>query len=181
MKNNRNTLLFISGIIQIVKSFLYCIALLVLAVCFDVIYLWLKIQIVATDVYKYSSVAQGDKILTLIVIAIFIYLALSIVLNFVAGIVNMEASRSGRNPLEHRLLITMFATINILSTVAIVPSILTYIALVLDKSQPDGFKVEAKYDKETLKVKIEEIKELKKEKAITQEEYIELLNKLIVG
>ena len=152
-----------------------------MAVCFDVIYLWLKIQIVATDVYKYSSVAQGDKILTLIVIAIFIYLALSIVLNFVAGIINMEASRSGRNPLEHRLLITMFATINILSTVAIVPSILTYVALVLDKSQPDGFKVEAKYDKETLKVKIEEIKELKKEKAITQEEYIELLNKLIVG
>ena len=28
---------------------------------------------------------------------------------------------------------------------------------------------------------IEQIKELKKEKAITQEEYIELLNKLIVG
>ena len=181
MRNNRNTLLFISGIIQIVKSFLYCLALLILAVCFDVIYLWLKIQIVATDVYKYSSVAQGDKILTLIVIAIFVYLALSIVLNFIAGIINMEASRSGRNPLEHRLLITMFATVNILSTVSFIPSILTYIALLLDKNQPDGFKVEEKYDKETLKVKIEEIKELKKEKAITQEEYIELLNKLIVG
>lgn len=181
MKNNRNTLLLISGVIQIVKSFLYCVALLVLAVCFDVIYLWLKIQVVATDVYKYSSVAQGDKILTLIVIAIFIYLALSIVLNFVAGIINMEASRTGRSPLQHRLLITMFATINILSTVAIIPSILTYVALVLDKNQPDGFREEPKYDKETLKIKIEEIKELKKDKAITQEEYVELLNKLIVG
>ena len=181
MRNNRNTLLFISGVVQIVKSFLYCIALLILAVCFDIIFLWLKIQIVATDVYKYSSVAQGDKLITLIVIAIFIYLALAIVLNFVAGIINMEASRTGRSPLRHRLLITVFATVNLLSTVSMIPSILTYVALVVDKNQMEGFKVEEKYDKETLKVKINEIKELKKEKAITQEEYIELLNRLIVG
>lgn len=181
MRNNRNTLLLISGIINIVKSFVYCATLLVVALCFDVVYLWLKIQIIGTDVYKYSSAEQGDKVITLVVVALFLFLTLAIALNFVAGIVNLEASRTGKDPLQHRLLMTVMATINLLTLISIVPSILTYIAMLVDKNQEDGFAVENKVDKETMKIKIEQIKELKKDKAITQEEYIELLNKLIVG
>lgn len=181
MRNNRNTLLLISGILNIVKSFVYCIALLFIALSFDIVYLWLKIQIVGTDVYRYSSVEQGDKIITLAVVGIFIFLAVAIALNFVAGIINLEASRSGKNPLNHKLLMTVFSTINVLTLVAVVPSILTYIAMLVDKNQEDGYVVENKIDKETMKIKIEQIKELKKDKSITQEEYIELLNKLIVG
>ncbi len=181
MRNNRNTLLLVGGVINIVKSFLYCITLLMIALSFDIVYLWLKIQIIGTDVYRYSSAEQGDKLITLAVVGIFIFLAVAIALNFVAGIISLEASRSGRNPLQHRLLMAVIATINLLTLASIVPSILTYIAMLVDKNQADGFKVEEKIDKETMKIKIEQIKELKKDKAITQEEYIELLNKLIVG
>lgn len=181
MRNNRNTLLLISGIINIVKSFVYCITLLLIALSFDVVYLWLKIQIIATDVYRYSTVEQGDKIITLAVIGIFIFLAVAIALNFVAGIVNIETSRSGKEPIAHKLLMTIMATINLLTLTSVLSSILTFIAMLVDRNQEDGFVVENKIDKETMKIKIEQIKELKKDKAITQEEYIELLNKLIVG
>lgn len=181
MRNNRNTLLLISGIINIVKSFVYCIALLLIALSFDIVYLWLKIQIIATDVYRYSSAEQGDKIITLAVIGLFVFMAVAIALNFVAGIVNVEASRSGKEPLAHRLLMTIVCTINVLTLISVVPSILTYVAMLVDRNQEDGFVVEDKIDKETMKIKIEQIKQLKKDKAITQEEYITLLNKLIVG
>lgn len=181
MRNNRNTLLLVGGVINIVKSFLYCITLLMIALNFDIVYLWLKIQIIGTDVYRYSSAEQGDKLITLAVVGIFIFLAVAIALNFVAGIINLEASRSGRNPLQHRLLMAVMSTINLFTLTSIVSSILTYVAMLVDKNQVDGFKVEEKIDKETMKIKIEQIKELKKDKAITQEEYIELLNKLIVG
>lgn len=181
MRNNRNTLLLISGIINIVKSFVYCITLLLIALCFDVVYLWLKLKIIATDVYRYSTAEQGEKIVTLAVIGIFVFLVVAIAVNFVSAIVNIEASRTGKNALEHKLMMTIISTVNILTFAGFVPSVLTYVALLVDKNQVDGFAVEEKVDKETMKIKIEQIKELKKEKAITQEEYIELLNKLIVG
>lgn len=176
-RNNRNTLLLISGITQIIKSFAYCIAMLLTSICFDVIDLTIRRKIYLTTTYAIKP-ELGEKIITLITIGIFVYLALAIIINFASGMIFFLESKRGKNELKNRNLVVVMAIISIFTLNGFVPNILSLIALLIDKKQPNSEMKETIND-HNLKVKVNEILTLKNEKSITYKEYIELLTKVL--
>ena len=177
MKNNRNTLLLISGIGHIVKSIFNALALVLVSLCVEMIDVSLKISIFRSKLYAYSP-ELGEKLITLVVVAIFVYLSLNMFLSFAMGLVCIDQSKLGSNPLTARGAIITLATINTLLLNGIVFNGLAIASLVVDKNQPDGVKLEQSDD--NLKYKINELKKLKEEKVISQKEFIELVTKLLV-
>ena len=176
-RNNRNTLLLISGMTQFIKGFINCIMLLVVSICFDMINLRLKMWMYSTDFYAYEP-AFGERLMNFIIIAMFIYLGLAIAINFTLGIICLDEAKQGAEPLRFRRLIIALSVINVMTLTGFIGPALNISALLADKNQPDTDEAE-KVDVTEMKKRIEQIKELKKEKAITQQEYIDMLTELL--
>lgn len=176
-RNNRNTLLLIAGVTQIVKSFAYCVLMLMTSLFFDVIDLTIRRMIYLTTTYAIKP-EMGEKLITLITVGIFLYLGVAIVLNFASGILFLEESKRGNEQLRFRSGIIALSTVSVLTLNACVPCILAIIALIVDKSQPED-EVVKKFDNIELQGKVNEIQKLKDEKKITKQEYIDLLTKVL--
>lgn len=176
MKNNRNTLLLIGGIGYIIKSIVCMLALVIVSLCIEMIDTSLKLKMFTSDFYAYSP-KLGETLMSLIVIAIFVYLSLSMFLSFATGIVCIDQSKLGSEKLTNRTVIIVLSLVNMVLLNGGVFAILNLVALVVDRNQPDGVKVGLD---ENTKNKIEELKKLKEEKVITQKEFVEMLTKLLV-
>ncbi len=177
-RNNRNTLLLVAGVTQIIKSFVYCVAMLITSLCFDVIDLTIRRHIYLTTTYALKP-ELGEKLITLIVIAIFLYLSIAIMLNFASGIIYLQESKGGNAPLKNRVLLISMMVLSVITLNTLFASILVLIALLVDKQQPESeFKEELSSDQ--LKARVTEIQNLKEQGAITKQEYIDMLTKLLV-
>jgi len=176
MKNNRNTLLLIGGIGYIIKSIMCMIALVVVSLCIEMIDVFLKIEIYTSNFYALSP-KHGETLMTLIIVAIFVYLSVSMFLSFATGLVCIDQSRLGSEKLTNRTVIIVLSLVNLVLLNGGVFAILNLVALIVDKNQPDGVKVGLD---ENTKKKIEELKKLKEDKVITQKEFVEMLTKLLV-
>ena len=176
-RNNRNTLLLIGGVVQIIKSFAYCVAMLFTSLFFDVIDLTIRRKIYLTKTYAVKP-ELGEKLITLITVGIFLYLGVAIILNFASGIVYLEESKRGNAPLKNRVLIVSLSTVSVLTLNAFVPCLLAVVALLIDKSQPEE-ELREKVNDKVLHSKVKEIQKLKDEKKITSKEYIDLLTKVL--
>ena len=177
MKNNRNTLLLMAGIGHIVKSVVCAIALVLVSLFIEVIDVSLKLSVFRSKLYAYSP-ELGEKLITLVVVAIFVYLSLSMFLSFATGLVCIDQSKMGIAPLSNRKAVITLSLINISLLNGIVACVLALISLVVDKNQPDAVK-ENDHDI-VLHSKINELKKLKEDKVITQKEFLEMLTKLLV-
>ncbi len=177
-KNNRNTLLLIAGVTQIIKSFAYCVAMLLTSICFDVIDLTIRRKIYLTDTYAIKP-QLGEKLITLIIVGIFLYLTVAIALNFISGIICFQESKRGNKPLKNRSLLISLAVISVLTFNTLFASVLTFVALVIDKNQPES-EFNEDLTSPQLKARVNEIQKLKDDGSITNKEYIEMLTKLLV-
>lgn len=176
MKNNRNTLLFISGIAHIVKSIVSAILLILVSLCVEIIDVALKISVFRSKLYSYSP-ELGEKLLSIVMVAIFVYLSLNIFLSFAMGLVCLDQSKLGAKPLTNRGVIVVLSVINCVLLNGIIFNGLAIASLVVDKHQPDGEKSE---NNEQLKAKIVELKKLKDDNVITQKEFIDMVTKILV-
>ncbi len=177
-RNNRNTLLLIAGITQIIKSFVYCVVMLITSLCFDIIDLTIKRKIYLTQTYAINP-ELGEKLITLIVIGIFLFLTVAIMLNFASGIIYLQESKSGNASLKNRALIIVMMVLSVIALNTLVSSVLVFVALLVDKQQPESEFSEQLTSAE-LKARVTEIQNLKKEGSISKQEYIDLLTKLLV-
>lgn len=177
MKNNRNTLLLISGIGYIVKSVVCALVLVLVALSIEIIDVSLKLSVFRSKLYAYSP-ALGEKLITIVVVAIFVVLSLSMFLSFAAGLVCIDQAKLGAEPLTNRKVVITLAIVNMSLLNGLVSCVLALVAMVLDKKQPDGIKEEN--DDDNLKIKISELKKLKEDKVITQKEFLDMLTKLLV-
>lgn len=176
MKNNRNTLLFISGIAHIVKSIVSAVLLIIVSLCVEIIDVSLKISVFRSKLYSYSP-ELGEKLLTIVMVAIFVVLSLHMFLSFAMGLVCLDQSKLGSKPLTNRGVIVVLAVINSILINGILFNGLAIASLVVDKNQPNGDKIE---NNEQLKGKIVELKKLKDDNVITQKEFIDLVTKILV-
>jgi len=177
MKNNRNTLLLMAGIGHIIKSVICAIALILVSLCIEIIDVSLKLSIFRSKLYAYSP-ELGEKLITVVIVAIFIYLSLSMFLSFASGLVCIDQSKVGTNALTNRKLVMALSLINLSLINGIIASVLALISLLVDKKQPDGIKEDN--NDHILQNKINELKKLKDEKVISQKEFLEMLTKLLV-
>lgn len=176
MKNNRNTLLLIGGIGYIIKSIVCMIALILVALSIEMIDASLKLKMFTSDFYAYSP-KLGEALMSFIIIAIFVYLSLTMFLSFATGLVCIDQSKLGTEQLTNRTVVIVLSIINISLLNGLTFAILNLVALVVDKNQPDG--VKEGLDENT-KNRIEELKKLKEDQVISQKEFIEMLTKLLV-
>ena len=176
MKNNRNTLLLIAGIAHIVKSIVSALLLVLVSLCVEIIDVSLKISVFRSKLYSYSP-ELGEKLITVVIVAIFVYLSLNIFLSFGMGLVCLDQSKLGSKPLINRGVIIVLSVINSVLLNGLVFNALAVISLVVDKHQPDGEKTETN---EELRQKIDELKKLKEENVITQKEFIDMVTKILV-
>jgi len=180
MKNNRNTLLMVAGIMQIVKSVVSVLLLVIVSTSLDVIDSALRVAIFRSPLYAYNPQA-GEKFMMMIVIFIFLYLGFSVILNSVSGIIYIDQSKLGTEQLTMRRWIAILSSVNLLLFTAPLASILGIVALVADKNQPDAFdKDENEEYSIRLKQKIEELKKLKEDKSISKQEFLDTLTKILV-
>ena len=177
MKNNRNTLLLITGIGQIIKSIVCAIGLILVSVFMEVIDTYLKINMYRSQFYAYSS-QLGEKVITFVIFGILIYLSICMFMSFASGILCINQAGKGNNPLNYRKAVIVLNIVNIVLLNTIAFGIVGLVALVADKHQPDGDKEEGLSSQD--KAKIEELKKLKEDKAISQKEFIEMLTKILV-
>ena len=176
MKNNRNTLLLIAGIAHIVMSVVNALLLILVSLCVEIIDVALKISVFSSKLYSFSP-ELGEKLLTIVIVAIFIYLSLNMFLSFGMGLVCIDQSKLGSNPLTNRGLIIILSVINSILLNGVVFNLLAGASLVVDKHQPNGEKVETN---EELRQKIEELKKLKEDNVISQKEFIDMVTKILV-
>ena len=176
MKNNRNTLLLIAGIGYIIKSIVCMVALVIVSLCIEMIDVSLKLKMFTSDFYAYSP-ELGERLMTLIIVAIFVFLSLSMFLSFATGLVCIDQSKLGAEKLTNRTAIIVLSIINMILINGIVFVIISLSALIVDKNQPDGYKDSVD---ENLKNKINELKKLKEDKVISQKEFLDMLTKLLV-
>ena len=177
MKNNRNTLLLIAGIAQIIKSVVCAIGLVLVSIFMEVIDTYLKINMYKSQFYAYSS-QLGEKVITFVIFGILIYLSLCMFMSFASGIVCINQSNVGNNPLTSKRAIIVLNIINIMILNVIAFSVVGLIALVVDKQKSD--KVEDEKSNSQINEKINELKKLKDDKVISQKEFVEMLTKLLV-
>lgn len=178
MRNNRSTLLLISGIAHIVKSIVSAIALVLVSCCVEIIDVAIKISVFRSKLYAYAP-DLGESLLTIIIVAIFVYLSLNIFLSFGMGLLCLDQSKLGSKPLTNRGAIIVLSVINSVLLNGLLFNMLALTSLVVDKHQPDGEESLNNTDN-NLKQKINELKQLKEEKVITQKEFIEMVTKLLV-
>lgn len=180
MRSNRNTLLLISGIMQIVKSCLACVMLMGVSASLGVIDSWLRIKIFNSALYLYSP-ESAEKLAIIIIVLIFVLLGFSIVFNAISGMMCFDQSKLGVEPLSRKNALIVLACINFILSLSPVASVLTIVAMLVDKSQPD-ITEKAKIEKEAerLKIRIEEVKKLKEDKAISKQEFLDILTKILV-
>lgn len=176
MKNNRNTLLMVAGIMHIVRSVVCTVILVLVSTSLDVLDSALRLKIYRSDLYAYNTQA-GEKLLAMIVIFIFLYLGFSIILNSVTGFIYLDQSKLGTAPLTMRKWIAIMFSVNIVLSMAIVPSVLAGVSLLVDKNQPDPFESPDAYSIH-LKQKVNEIKKLKEDKTISRQEFLDMLTKM---
>ena len=176
MKNNRNTLLFITGIAHIVKSIVSAVLLVLVSLCVEIIDVSLKISVFRSKLYSYSP-ELGEKLLSLVMVAIFVVLSLHMFLSFAMGLVCLDQSKLGAKPLTNRGVIVVLAVINTVLFNGIVFNGLAIVSLVVDKHQPQG---ELIVNNEQLRIKISELKKLKDDNVITQKEFIDMVTKVLV-
>jgi hypothetical protein len=176
MKDNRNTLLFIGGIGYIIKSIICMIALILVALSIEMIDTSLKLKMFTSDFYA-DSPKLGEAFMSFTIIAIFVYLSLTMFLSFATGLVCIDQSKLESEPLTNRTAIVVMSLVNAILLNGIIFAILNLVALIVDKNQPGG--VKEGIDENT-KTKIEELKKLKEDKVISQKEFIEMLTKLLV-
>lgn len=177
MKNSRNTLLFIAGTAHIVKSIVSAILLILVSLCIEIIDVSLKIVIFRSKLYSYSP-ELGEKLLTFIIVAIFVYLSLNIFLSFGMGLLCLDQSKLGAKPLTNRGVIVVLSVINCILLNGIIFNALAISSLIIDKHQTES--AENEIASEQLRVKICELKKLKDDKVITQKEFIEMVTKVLV-
>ena len=177
MKNNRNTLLLISGIGYIIKSVVCAICLILVSLCIEMIDVSLKLSVFRSKLYAYSP-ELGEKLITFVIVAIFVYLSLSVFLSFASGLICIDQSKLGTAPLTNRKAIIVMSIINLSLLNGILSCVLALVSLVADKNQPDGIKQEDNDD--NLKLKINELKKLKEDKVISQKEFLDMLTRLLV-
>ena len=175
-KNNRNTLLLITGIAHIVKSIVSAALLILVSLCVEIIDVALKISVFRSKLYSYSP-ELGEKLLTIVIVAIFVYLSLNIFLSFAMGLVCIDQSKLGSKPLTNRGAVIVLSVINSVLFNGIVFNALAITSLVVDKHQPDGEQVERN---EEFKQKIDELKKLKDDNVISQKEFIDMVTKVLV-
>lgn len=176
MKNNRNTLLLISGIAHIVRSIVSAVLLVLVSVCVEIIDVALKISVFRSKLYSYSP-ELGEKLLTIVIVAIFVYLSLQMFLSFAMGLVCIDQSKLGSKPLTNRGVVIVLAVINSVLLNGIVFNALAISSLIVDKHQPDG---EGVARNEEFKQKIDELKKLKDDNVISQKEFIDMVTKVLV-
>ena len=180
MKNNRNTLLLVAGLMQIVKSVVSALLLVIVSTSLDVIDSSLRVAVFRSPLYSYNPQA-GEKLMMMIIIFIFLYLGFSIILNSVSGLIYIDQSKLGTEPLTMRKWIAILSSVNLLIFTSVIASILGLVALVVDKNQPDAFE---KHENDEypirLKQKIEELKKLKEDKSISKQEFLDTLTKILV-
>lgn len=176
MKNNRNTLLFITGLAHIVKSIVSAVLLVLVSLCVEIIDVSLKISVFRSKLYSYSP-ELGEKLLTIVMVAIFVVLSLHMFLSFGMGLLCLDQSKLGAKPLTNRGALVVLSVVNCVLLNGLLYNILVFAALITDKHQPDGEKVE---NNEQLRVKIEELKKLKDDNVITQKEFIDMVTKILV-
>ena len=177
MKNNRNTLLFISGVAHIVRSIVSAGLLILISLSVEIIDVALKISIFRSKLYAYSP-ELGENLLTIVIVAIFVYLSLNIFLSFGMGLLCLDQSKLGAEPLTNRGAIVVLSVINCILLNGIVFNALAITSLIVDKHKP-GEEQPEKDDKE-LHTKINELKKLKDDKVITQKEFIDMVTKILV-
>lgn len=179
MKNNRNTILLTAGIMQIVKSVLMCILLVVVSVSIEIIDSWLRVKVFLSSLYAYNSQA-GEKLVTLIIVLIFVLLGIMIILNAISGYLCIDQSKLGTSPLTARRGIMVVVGLNFF-LFSPVSAVLMFVALVVDKNQPEPFdKNEIDMQSVRLKNKIEEAKKLKESKDISKQEFLDMVTKILV-
>lgn len=176
MKNNRNTLLMIAGIMHIVRSVVCTVIMVLVSTSLDVLDTALRLKIYRSNLYAYNTQA-GEKLLVMIIIFIFLYLGFSIILNSVTGFIYLDQSKLGTAPLTMRKWIALMFSVNLVLQVAIIPSILSCVALLVDKNQPDPFESADEYSIH-LKQKVDELKKLKEDKTISKQEFLDMLTKM---
>ena len=176
MKNNRNTLLLISGIAHIVKSIISAILLILVSLCVEIIDVALKISVFRSKLYAYSP-ELGEKLLTIVIVAIFVYLSLNIFLSFAMGLVCLDQAKLGSKPLTNRGVVVVLSVINSVLLNGLIFNGLAIASLIVDKHQLDGEKVETNA---IYKEKIEELKKLKDDNVITQKEFVDMVTKILV-
>ena len=176
MKNNRNTLLLITGIAHIVKSIVSAVLLVVVSTCVEIIDVVLKISVFTSKLYSYSP-ELGERLLTIVMVAIFVYLSLNMFLSFAMGLVCIDQSKLGSKPLTNRGVVVVLSVINTVLLNGVIFNALAISSLIVDKHQPDGEKIERN---EEYKQKIDELKKLKEDNVITQKEFIEMVTKVLV-
>lgn len=176
-RNNRNTLLLIAGVTQIIKSFAYCVLMLLTSICFDIIDLTIRRYIYLTTTYAIKP-ELGEKIITLLTVGIFLYLGVAITINFASGIIFFQESKRGKSALKNRSLIISLAVVSVLTLNALIPCVLAMVALLIDKAQPDGDYKDV-VNAQNLKIKVNEVQKLKDNKNISSKEYIDLLTKVL--
>lgn len=176
MKNNRNTLLFIAGLAHIVKSIVSAVLLVLVSLCVEIIDVSLKISVFRSKLYSYSP-ELGEKLLTIVMVAIFVVLSLHMFLSFGMGLLCLDQSKLGSKPLTNRGALVVLAVVNCVLVNGWLYNALVFVSLITDKHQPDGEKIE---DNENLKIKINELKTLKDDNVITQKEFIDMVTKILV-
>lgn len=178
MKNNRNTLLLISGIMYLIKSVLSCVVLVVVSVSLDVVDSSIRLKIYNSPLYNFNQ-HSAENLLTLSLVLMFVFIGLAIILNAACGYVCLDQSKSGTNPLSRRKTIITLSGFNIFLGFSIAAGVLSLVALLCDKNQPDAIKTEDEYSNK-LKQKIDEVKKLRENGTLSKQEFLDVLTKILV-
>lgn len=176
MKNNRNTLLLISGIGFVVNSVVNMVLLLLVSLFHEIVEAYIKLEIVSSGLYAYSP-NLAETFATTIFIMLFAILCISMLLSFETGIICIGQSNLGAEKLTKRNLVIILSIINLVLLNGAVFAILGLVSLLIDKNQPNDEKI---FNAEDVKIKINELKKLKEDKVITQKEFLDLVTKLLV-